>query len=238
MLEIPDWLNFDPKTNTIYGTPSKSDFYSDGTLTLQLTDSYLGATSMTYEIKIEHPSNQAPIFISRPIEQAYTNLEYYYLLDAYDPDGEEISYEVIVLPAFVSLLNDSILMGKPTSFDEDYEHSIVVQATDYFGKTTLQEYTLSVSPETENPGEHPFDLQYAINKDKAELEITLTNLIASSIEISIFDYTGNKMAEHINPDVSNGKVSQLINTSSWPNGDYTLYVTVDEKQMIKKITIN
>ena len=238
VLEIPDWLDFDPNTNTIYGTPSKSDFYSDGTLILQLTDSYQGVTSMTYEIKIEHPGNQAPVFISDPIEQAYTNLEYIYLLDAYDPDGEKISYETIVLPAFISLINDSILKGRPDELDEDYEHSVVVQATDYFGKSTLQEYTLTVSPEAEGSGEHPFDLQYAINKDKTELEITLSGVITSSVEISVFDYTGKRIAMHVNQDVANGKVSQVINTLSWTKGEYLLSVSVGGKQMIKKITIN
>ena len=53
---------------------------------------------MTFQIKIEYPENLAPIFNSEPIQQAYNNLEYYYKLDAYDPNGDEISYQLNVSP--------------------------------------------------------------------------------------------------------------------------------------------
>ena len=238
VLEKPYWLNFNEKTNTIFGTPTKSDFYSDGTLTLQLTDNYMGTTNMTFQIKIEYPENLAPIFNSEPIQQAYNNLEYYYKLDAYDPNGDEISYQLNVSPPFINLINDSILIGTPTEFDENNEQYIIIQATDYYGKSSQQEYNITISPKADKPNEHPFDLQYVINKEKAELEIILTNLTSSFVSINIVNFRGNTITEYLNPNISNGKVSQLVDTTDWPKGEYTLCVSVNEKKMIKKITIN
>jgi len=238
VLQKPDWLIFDTKNNIIYGTPTKSDFYKDRILKIQLTDSYLGTTIKTFNIYIENPDNLAPVFISKPLEQAYSNLEYYYILHAYDPDGNEISYETIELPAFLSFYNDSILIGTPSDVNEGQNYPVILQATDYFGKIKLQEYILNVSSESEKPEEQPFYLEYSINSDETELEITITNIKGSTVEIDIYNNVGIKMMEHQNHNLLNGEISQSIKISSWPQGNYTIFVTVDKKQIIKKITIN
>ena len=142
------------------------------------------------------------------------------------------------LHPFINLINDSILIGTPTEFDENNEQYIIIQATDYYGKSSQQEYNITISPKADKPNEHPFDLQYVINKEKAELEIILTNLTSSFVSINIVNFRGNTITEYLNPNISNGKVSQLVDTTDWPKGEYTLCVSVNEKKMIKKITIN
>lgn len=98
-------------------------------------------STQTYQLEVgEAPINQAPTITSRPLFQADLQQPYTYQIEATDPEGEALSYQLLEGPAGISVDAQTgvLTWDAPVAGD----HRIVVAAYDAEGLGAAQGYTL------------------------------------------------------------------------------------------------
>ncbi len=90
------------------------------------------------------PSNQTPVITSRPAGPAYVNEEWEYYVEAYDPDGDDLTYSIETNPGWLNNSGNRFY-GTPTTTDGS-PVTIKVRATDD-SVNYDQEFTLTVLAE-------------------------------------------------------------------------------------------
>jgi len=124
---IPDWLTFDPETGILTGTPENEDV-GDHPVKLKATD---GTTEIFQEFTITVENvNDPPVFTSTPKTTAMENTAYTYLVEANDPDDDEIILTAEILPSWLTFDPETrILVGIP-GLDDVGDHPVKIVASD------------------------------------------------------------------------------------------------------------
>ena len=110
----PASFTFDEDTHVLSGTPTNDDV---GTvdITISVTD---GTATVTQPFQITvNDINDAPEITSTPVYEIFQDEEYNYTLIANDPDGDDLTYEAVQFPAWMSF--DGVahrLSGSPGDF--------------------------------------------------------------------------------------------------------------------------
>ena len=118
--ELPEWLSYDPDTGTFSGVPP-SDFQGIVKLKVEAVDEYGIATSDI--LTLQFGDNQAPI-LDNPKEVVVSEDEGLIHLDfnaPTDPEGGEVSIEIIEIPSLGALIDKSghqVSVGAIFSADE------------------------------------------------------------------------------------------------------------------------
>ncbi|NJN12549.1 MAG: hypothetical protein HC815_33155 [Richelia sp. RM1_1_1] len=168
--ELPSWLSFDASTRSFSGTPSNGDV---GTLDIKVvaTDSFGETVSDTFTLEVEN-TNDVPTLESAIANQTVTeDSAFNFIIPANtfnDVDaGDELTYSVTLedgseLPSWLSFdASTRSFSGTPSNGDVGTV-SIKVVATDSFGETVSDSFTLEV----ENTNDVP-TLESAIANQKA-----------------------------------------------------------------------
>lgn len=95
------------------------------------------------------PENQGPVFDSIPTVVAVAGLAYGYQANAYDPEGDAVSYSLDVAPTGFVIDGLGSTSWAPQLGDVG-THEVRVRATDALGASTIQTYTLEVVPTSSN----------------------------------------------------------------------------------------
>ncbi len=138
---IPDWLSFDPGSGLLAGTPGQEDV-GDHEIILQASD---GSTDVTQEfILTVEDVNDPPVFTSIPDTTAEESKAYTYVVQATDPEGDDLTFTAEILPDWLSFdENTHILVGIPARADAgDNNVKITVSDGEF---STAQEFVIKVT---------------------------------------------------------------------------------------------
>ncbi|MEG5129330.1 putative Ig domain-containing protein [Microcoleus sp. ARI1-B5] len=155
----------DPITYSLLGGPSGVTVNpTTGLVTWTPTAGQLGVTSFTVkasdgkggESKLEIPlrtieaiPNRPPSISSDPRTTARTGSGYFYKLAATDPDGNPITFTLVGKPVGMSVDASGLVSWIPTAAQTGPQ-TVSVSASDGFGGTDTQSWTINVSNSTAN----------------------------------------------------------------------------------------
>lgn len=138
--EKPLWLNVNPTTGLVSGTPSSEDAESFS-VTLLVSDGS-DEVSQSYILQIEYVNNP-PEILTVPEDTALVGETYTYGIQAEDPEGEVMTYFADELPDWLTFYPSSkVLIGSPGR-DDAGNHLISLGVSDN-NDTTYQAYELHV----------------------------------------------------------------------------------------------
>ncbi|WP_235111743.1 putative Ig domain-containing protein [Acaryochloris sp. 'Moss Beach'] len=165
----PAGMTIDAQSGLIQWTPEASQlgFHE---IEVQVRDSQGAVSTQTYQLEVgEAPINQAPTITSRPLFQADLQQPYTYQIEATDPEGGALSYQLLEGPVGITVDAQTGVLTWDTPVAGD--HRIVVAAYDAEGLGAAQGYTLRAlanelpvirsTPETTAfvGGEYRYDVQ-------------------------------------------------------------------------------
>ena len=114
------------------------------------------------------PDNEAPVITSTPVTLALEGLQYEYDVEAVDPNGDSLTFNLLQGPKGMSIdSNSGLIQWVPKNSDLG-QHNIVVAVSDGFLQDT-QSYALNVADEDSDVGEkvrpHKFSISNLILSD-------------------------------------------------------------------------
>jgi len=98
----------------------------------------------TYELLVLGQLNQTPCFTSIPKIEAVIGCPYAYDADATDPDGDSLTYSLVLGPAGMSVNPSTGLMAWSPGNNDLGSHDVVLRISDGRGGVAEQHYLLSV----------------------------------------------------------------------------------------------
>jgi hypothetical protein len=183
-VQKPTWLNFNPATRVLSGTPGGLDIGFHN-VTLRITDGSLEVDQI-FQVEVVD-INDSPDFISSPQLIVDQDANYSYTALATDPDGDPVSYSAVQLPSWLTFNPATrILSGSPKNSDVG-THDVTLRVTD--GQlVTDQAFQITVNnindlpvitsqPVTGAQIGHPY--LYQINVDDPDPSDVLTFTISS-----------------------------------------------------------
>ncbi|SHG54434.1 Putative Ig domain-containing protein [Fodinibius roseus] len=141
--ESPSWASI--SGNTISGSPGFSDS-GDHDFLVEVSDGN-ASDSQSFTVTVGG-TDRGPSIKSSPPTSAVEGKEYSYVIEASDPDGDEVSYTLVEGTSWLTL-DGNHLHGTPGKSAQG-DHSIKVRAT-AGGKNDTQSYTLTVDNTNQPP---------------------------------------------------------------------------------------
>jgi hypothetical protein len=121
-------------------------------------------------------ANAPPVITSEPLTAAMTDLSYTYPVAASDPDGDPLTFRLLLSPSGMTLQEDTGLIQWIPAFEQIGEHTISLQVSDGRGGMDVQSFTLTVAPRGEDvpPGMvdadgDGFPIPYDCDDSRAEI---------------------------------------------------------------------
>lgn len=147
----PAGMTIDEKTGLISWSPTEADLGSH-TVVVHVDDGRGGTTDQTFDVSaMIPPPNRPPIFTSLPTLDAYVGLPYAYDADAFDADGDALTFTIVSAPEGVSIHPETGLVSWTPLASQRGDAHIILQVADNQGGTALQPFTLCVA---QAPGNH------------------------------------------------------------------------------------
>jgi RHS repeat-associated protein len=97
----PAGMTIDPLTGVIHWTPNLTQVGFNNVI-VRADDGQGNMTPLSFSIAVS-PTDLAPVILSQPVLQAYPDQTYRYQVDAFDPDGEGVTYSVSSTPTETNL---------------------------------------------------------------------------------------------------------------------------------------
>jgi hypothetical protein len=129
-----------PTLGTVRWAPT-GDQIGSQTVTLQAVDPYGGVATQTWTINVTG-QDRPPVITSLPITTAQRNVNYFYAIQAYDPDGDPLTYTLSGFPGSGTISSGGLFTGSPFTLGIS---TITVAVSDGKGGTATQVYNLNVS---------------------------------------------------------------------------------------------
>jgi hypothetical protein len=228
---IPAWLDLDPETGLLSGTPGNSDIgihpitigAFDGTIT----------TFQSFNLQIID-ANNAPYFTNQPDTLADINAVYNWTAFANDFDADDIVFIPVKIPYFLTFLSESgTLTGTPASINEGI-HVVRIGASDGID-TTVMQFLLYVGNYTSIPVNISNAFQVFPNPANAEINILMSEPVQNP-EIKIVNLTGSVIATYKHLDFTDNN-SATLDISEIDAGAYILLISIDQKIYTQRLLI-
>ncbi len=147
---LPSWLNFNPATGVLSGTPTNANVGSHAVV-LRATDVDGLTAEQSFTIVVANV-NDAPTISSTALTSATQDAAYSYTLVATDSDvGDSLTLSAVTLPSWLSFnAATGVLSGTPTNANVG-SHAVVLRATDVDGLTAEQSFTIVVANVNDAP---------------------------------------------------------------------------------------
>lgn len=143
LVEGTSWLTLDG--NHLHGTPG-DNAQGDHEIKVRVTAGGQSDTQ-TFTLTVDN-TNQAPSIDSTPTKTGKEGSVYEYVVNASDPDGDNLSFSKTTGPDWVSF-TDNTLSGKP-GYNQAGEYDIEIQVSDG-NATDSQSFTLTISNNNRAP---------------------------------------------------------------------------------------
>ncbi|WP_235522165.1 Ig-like domain-containing protein [Shewanella xiamenensis] len=147
---LPSWLNFNPATGVLSGTPTNANVGSHAVV-LRATDVDGLTAEQSFTIVVANV-NDAPTISSTALTSATQDAAYSYTLVATDSDvGDSVTLSTVTLPSWLSFnAATGVLSGTPTNANVG-SHAVVLRATDVDGLTIDQSFSIVVANVNDAP---------------------------------------------------------------------------------------
>ena len=140
LTNYPDGMEIDKNSGIIKWIPKNSDVGIQ-TVTVKVSDS-AGFAEQSFALRVENV-NDAPVIVSKPITDATVDKNYLYDVNAYDPDGDILSYKLLTHPKGMKINSSSGVIQWNTKKKNPGNNSIVIEVSDG-NLTAVQEFILHV----------------------------------------------------------------------------------------------
>lgn len=103
-----------------------------------------GQARQTFELQVAaSATNDPPRITSRPRDTAWTGVDYAYLIEAVDPNGDPLTFRLTTAPTGMAVNADGLVTWKPAA-GALARHSAVLQVADGRGGAAEQSFTVEV----------------------------------------------------------------------------------------------
>lgn len=135
----PAGMTIDAATGDIAWWPQQPGTY---TVTVHVSDPHSASDTQTYTVTVTVP-NEVPAITSTPGTEAVVQQPYIYVVEAFDPNGDPLTYSLDAAPTGMHI---DAVTGVVTWQPETAGEVVVsLRVTDPYGAATPQQYTLRVS---------------------------------------------------------------------------------------------
>lgn len=153
----PNGMTIDPDTGVLDCTPDAALIGTTIAATVVVTDARGKSASKTYNLSVvETLENEAPVITSTPRTRARMELPYVYLIQAYDPNGDRLTFSVSGISAdgtpLAGITCDSdtgLIQWTPSAADQGTA-TITASVSDGRGGVATQTYALDIITLAEN----------------------------------------------------------------------------------------
>ncbi len=162
----PDGMAIDANSGVISWTPQVSGVYA---VTVRVTDGFGGEDTQSFPLNVTNV-NDDPIINSTQVVTAVVGELYEYDVEAYDEDGDTLTYSLPIGPAGMSILANSGLISWVPNSSQIEQHTVRVEVSDSKGGMDYQEYLVQVAADQlvavtivaePNSGEIPLEVQFS-----------------------------------------------------------------------------
>ncbi len=177
---IPLWLDFDPETGELSGTPT-NDAVGVHNIVLRVNDGTVDV-DQTFSITVANV-NDAPVITSAAQESVNEDSEYRYTFTAEDEDvGDKLTLSAPILPKWLNFdPATGQLHGTPTN-DEVGIHNVTLRVSD--AKVEIyQDFTITVVNVNDPPVIESQTATFSINED-SYINFDLNSVIATDVDDS------------------------------------------------------
>lgn len=148
LTSAPAGMTLDPDSGLLSYLPGASDL-GVVQIGIQVQDTALAVAEQTYRLEVRE-TNQAPEFISSPVETATAGTIYRYASKAED-SRDRVHYSLISGPAGLEIDRSSGLLTLNADASQIGDHPVGIRATDERGLFAEQTYTLSIQSDRQAP---------------------------------------------------------------------------------------
>ena len=151
---VPSWLSFNSGTRVLSGTPTNSDVGVHNVV-LRVSDGSV-STDQIFTITVVNQNDQ-PSFTSSPSLTATEDILYTYNITTNDIDvGDNVNLSFITIPTWLDTTDNGDGTGTLSGIPDDQavvtgSHPVVIRATDNFGSSVDQSFTITVTGVNDAP---------------------------------------------------------------------------------------
>ncbi|PAT33092.1 hypothetical protein CLI92_05275 [Vandammella animalimorsus] len=140
LAQAPSGMQIDAATGRIDWTPSAAH-NGPQRVSLIVRDSHGAQAQQSWQVYVQLSANRPPSIGSQPVQRAQPGLTYSYQVQASDPDGDLLSYQLHTAPVGMSIsATGAILWTNPTAGN----HPVELRVSDPHGAWASQSWTLRV----------------------------------------------------------------------------------------------
>jgi hypothetical protein len=151
----PSGMNIDPQSGLITWSPTSAQVGSQN-VALQVDDGNGGTATQSYTIVVANAAtNQPPVITSTPRQLATVSQPYQYQVTARDPEGQAITYVLLVKPDGMTIDASTGQVSWTPSSSQLGSNSVVVGAVDPLGAGGSQSFSIVVNPVNHPPALDP-----------------------------------------------------------------------------------
>jgi YD repeat-containing protein len=219
---FPAGMTIDKDSGFIQWSPDETQVGSQS-VAIQVDDGNGGTATQTYTVVVANAAtNQPPVITSTPTQVTTVNQPYQYQLTARDPEGQVITYMLLVSPKGMAIdANTGLVTWTPDS-TELGSQPVVVGAVDPLGAGGSQSFSILV-----NPVNHPPVLDPITDK-------SVTAGLQFRYDVHASDSDGNNLFYSLDADSeTRGMIIDGLGRMGWITtqanvGSYPVTVTVTD----------
>ena len=145
----PAGVSIDENTGVLNFLPATAQIGTQD-ISITVSDDRGGSTTQTYTLNVvDSAVNEAPTINSTPRKTIAVGGRYLYQIEAFDPNGDPISYNFDTAPDGMSITQEGLIEWQPTSAQFG-SNSVVVRVEDGRGGSDLQVFTIEVTSQSSN----------------------------------------------------------------------------------------
>ncbi len=234
---LPDWLSLtdnQDSTALLSGTPPSSGEVLVG---ITITDSIVSQpVKQLFTLKVlSGEQNSTPAFTSAPVRQATEDKKYEYNVEAYDADGDPLTFTAQSMPKWLSL-NDqdkgkALLSGTPKNTHVGM-HQVSLSVQDTNQASTSQSFSLEVS----NTNDRPTLVETCTN-EATEDESYASRFKARDKDGDAISFNGVEIPEWLNLTAHDSTLELTGTPKNAHTGKNPIHITMSDAYMTEPIAI-
>jgi RHS repeat-associated protein len=175
----PSGMTIDSKSGLLQWTPAQA---GQGPVTVAVTNTDGAAATQTYTLTVEG-ANQSPTISSQAGTSVTAGATYHYDVQASDPDGDTLTYQLDSGPQGASIDAHGRLAWPTTTADAGSQ-SFKITVSDGRGGSVDQSFAVAVTADTESP-----QVSVAISANPAGIGSTVTFVVSASDNVGVAGMT-------------------------------------------------
>jgi Calx-beta domain/Putative Ig domain len=223
--DAPTWLQIDPSSGMLTGTPTIADVGTTAPITVAVSDGKSESTLSAFSIKVlatasaappPAPSNSVPTISGSPAASVTVGGRYDFQPAAADQNGDSLAFSIQGKPAWATFdTATGHLGGTPSSGDVGTTANVVIQVSDGVAQAMLPAFSIQVVAVSTAPtGSIGFaTATYSVVQSAGVATVTINRSGGSSGAASVNYATVNGTA------IAGSNYTAKTGTLNWTSGD-------------------